>query len=55
MGGEEDGFALYLRACRVSGLDPLALPALGPACDGRASPRRVAGGDAGPAAPQAPP
>ena len=36
-GGEEDGLALYRRACRVTGLDQRTLPVRGPACVGRAS------------------
>ena len=35
MGGEEDGLALYRRACRVTGLDLRTLPVCGPACVGR--------------------
>ena len=53
MNGEEDGLALYRRACRVTGLDLRTLPVCGPACVGRA-PRPEAVADAGPAAPQAP-
>ena len=55
MGGEEDGLALYRRACRVTGLDLRTLPVCGPGVRRPGAPRSEADADAGPAAPQAPP